>query len=342
MRWVGLILMATILGGRLALGQDEAGRVGTVELSNGELLEGVISTTPGAPLRLQVGKDVKDVPLAAVQELRFVPEAETLEQKWRFVEAGRTAKQKWGLPYPVRALQTQLLLSGGRIFTGHLYTTVLYVAQSNETVKVVIKAKDKGTEGQTFQDVVYPVRIAWAGAATALPGDIHIEAGPSPDVQLVTLARGSLLRLAARTEHGALVLPALSTPAVFVAVRTGGVYRVGWPALRELALTEKIEKAMADVRDFFDAHQILGTWQDGDEIYSLQMMHRQGQTSLREEKSQPWRLEIWRWKEQAGQLMLAGRGYFFRGILDKTSAPPAVRLDSALWNLELHDKLRLP
>ena len=160
MRCLCLILIAAMLNWSLAHGQDGTGRAGRVELSNGGVLEGLISSTPGAPLRLQVGNDLKDVPLEAVQELRFVPEQETMEQKWRFVEAGRNEKKKWGAPYPVRELQTQIILSGGCVFTGHLYTTVLYVAQSNATTKVVIKAKDKGTEGQTFQDVVYPVRIA--------------------------------------------------------------------------------------------------------------------------------------------------------------------------------------
>ena len=342
MRYVFLILIAALLDGSLAHGQDGTGRVGRVELSNGAVLEGLISTTPGASLRLQVGDDLKDVPLKAVRELRFVPEHESMEQKWRFVEAGRNEKKKWGAPYPVRELQTQMILSGGRVFTGHLYTTVLYVAQSNETAKVVIKAKDKGTEGQTFQDLIYPVRLALAGEAVALPGDIHLDAGQAKDVEFVTLARGSMVRLAARAENGGLVLPALSTPAVFAAVRNGGAYRAGWPEHSDPALTEKIEKALADVNDFFDSHQLLGAWKDEDDIFSLQMMHRKGRTSLREEKSQPWRLEIWRWKEHEGKLMLAARGFFFRGILDKTSEPPPVKLAPALWKLELKDKMKLP
>ncbi|MFZ4394308.1 MAG: hypothetical protein ACOYOU_01625 [Kiritimatiellia bacterium] len=335
-------MIAAMLDWSMAHGQDGAVRAGRVELSNGEVLEGLISTTPGASLRLQVGDDLKDVPLEAVQEMRFVPVHESMEQKWRFVEAGRNEKKKWGVPYPVRELQTQMILGSGRVFTGHLYTTVLYVAQSNETVKVVIKAKDKGTEGQTFKDVVCPVRISLSGKAVALPGDIHIDAGQAKDVEFVTLAQGSMVRLATRAENGGLVLPALSTPAVFAAVHNGGEYRVGWPAQSDPALTEKIEKTLADVNDFFDSYKILGSWQDGDEIYSLQMMHRKGPTSLPGEKSQPWRLEIWRWKEQEGKRMLAGRGYFFRGILNKTSEPPPVKLDPALWKLELKDRMKLP
>jgi hypothetical protein len=92
------------------------------------------------------------------------------------------------------------------------------------------------------------------------------------------------------------------------------------------------------VRDFFDGRKLLGVWRDEatGELYTLAMLTRQGQTSLDAERSQPWRLEVFRWKEGEDQrLLLAGRGFFFRGILAKGVPPPPVRLSKELWDAKL-------
>jgi hypothetical protein len=62
---------------------------------------------------------------------------------------------------------------------------------------------------------------------------------------------------------------------------------------------------------------------------------RKGKTTLEESRSQPWRLEIYRWKTEEGsdRLMLAGQGYLFRGIGAKNEAVPAVELSGKLWHI---------
>ena len=57
--------------------------------------------------------------------------------------------------------------------------------------------------------------------------------------------------------------------------------------------------------------------------------------TLDETRSQPWRLEIYRWKTEEGssRLMLAGQGYLFRGIGAKDEAVPAVELSGQLWRM---------
>ena len=322
----------------------EDGRPGTVQLSNGEVITGLISTTPGSCFRMQAGNDLKDVALAAVQELRFHPERESLEQKWRFIEAGRTAKKKWGKPYPIRELGATLCLASGQTLTGHLYTTVLYIQRPEETTKLVIKAKDKGGEGQALKDVVYPVRIVFADAAVALPGDVQVDVGDAKNIELVVLEEGSLLRLEARADRAGsgLILPGLTAAAVFAAVRRGDALSVGWLGHNDAELVGRIVRALPEVEDFFDSRQLLGVWRKGDEIYSLLLLRRLGKSTLNAEKSQPWRLEVWRWREHGAKLMLAGRGYFFRGILGKNTAAPAVKLVPEMWQMTFKDKVKLP
>ena len=96
-----------------------------------------------------------------------------------------------------------------------------------------------------------------------------------------------------------------------------------------------MQTALANSEDFFDERRVLGVFRDkaAGEVYSLILAARKGQTTLEEARSQPWRLEIYRWKteEDSERLMLAGQGYLFRGIGAKGEAVPAVELSDKLW-----------
>ena len=308
------------------------------------MAEGLFSLTPGSELKIHTGKELKTVPLDRVREIVFEPEKETLEKKWRFVEAGRTQKETWGQPYPVREIRAVLTLADGTVIRGHVYTTVLYLEGKEQTVKVVLRAKDRGNEGQTFADLVYPVRIAFTDTALSATGPILIRARNSQAADLVALTPGALLRLpAVRTPDGsAFKLAGLLAPTAFLAVKTGACVRVGWPTDVDTGLVARVEQAVGIAEDFFDAKTLLGTQRFGDDIYSLLMLSRKGHTTLDREKSQPWRLEIWRWKDNGERLMAAGRGYFFRGILPKGEEPPTVALSPEIWAMELKDGAELP
>jgi hypothetical protein len=94
-------------------------RRGKVEFSDGKILAGQISLSPGSELKLHVGNEIKVLSLDRVQEIRFVPEKESLEQNYRFIEAGKAIKETSGQPYPVRYLKTTLVLAGGETLEGH-------------------------------------------------------------------------------------------------------------------------------------------------------------------------------------------------------------------------------
>jgi len=314
-------------------------RVGEVQFSDGEMLQGAVSMTAGTTLRIHTGKDLRTVALGAVREIRLEPEKEAMERKWRFVEAGRTEKEFWGEPYPVRHIRATLLLGNGQSMSGHLYTTVLYVENDTGMRKVVLRAKLRGSQGQGFDDLKHAVCVRFEGEPAAAPGDVRLalpEAEGNDTAEVAVLTRHSLLRLAARPGErpGEFVVPSALGTGMFVAVKRPGGMQVSWPATNDVQLVQRVEEAQRDARDFFDVRNMLGVHREGDDIYSLLMLRREGQTTLGAPASQPWRLGIWRWKEaDDGRLMVAGRGYFFRGIIPKGKRPPAATPSPELWRI---------
>ncbi|MEI8314863.1 MAG: hypothetical protein WCG79_05365 [Verrucomicrobiota bacterium] len=326
MKWLWFILAAST-----ALAQ----RPGVVQFSNGDTLAGQISLTPGAELKVIAGTTLRTLALDKVQEIRFAPEEETLEQKWRFPVAGQTRKEKWGLPYPVRHLRATLVLGDGQTVTGHLYTTALYIEGAEQNQKIILEAKQRGKEGETFQSLVYPASVKFTDATAVTAPVIRLKTG-LPGA-LVALTRGALVRLEATGDR----LPSPFGAELFVAVQSATGIMVGWPEEEDAQLTELVRAALPDVRDFFDVLGLHGVWRDpvtGD-VYSLMLLERRGVTTLNAERSQPWRCEVWRWKfaDEEKKLLVAGRNYFFRGIIARGEHAPAVTPSQKLWNLQPAD-----
>ena len=324
--------------------QAETGRLALVQFSNGEIVEGTISLTPGAELKIHTGAELKTLTLDLVQEATFEPEKETMEQKWRFPEAGRTQKEKWGRPFPVREIRAAIWLADGTVLRGHVYTTVLYMEGKEQTTKVVLRAKDRGSEGQTFADIVYPVRVSFRDRAQSVAGTISLKIKDSDATELVALTPGALLRLpASRTPDGrAFQLAGLTTTNAFVAVRTGSGINVGWPADSDTGLVVRVREGLGNAEDFFDVKTLFGAFRSGDDVYTLLLLSRKGQTTMEGDKSLPWRLEVWRWKDNGDRMMVAGRGFFYRGILSKDELPPPVSVSPGIWSTELKDGAELP
>jgi hypothetical protein len=335
------LLAAAVLAAAGAAGP----RDGRVEFSDGTSADGKISLTPGGSLKIESGSQIRVLDLDRVQEIRIAPESEEMDRNWRFKEAGQTAKEYFGDPYPVRNLQATVILAGGQSFTGHLYSTVLYVEGAETAQKVPLLSKQKGAEGQSFKDLVYPVRISFGGAAAADTATATLRflntSGwkPAPGNEIAAITRGALVRLAvtptAANNEFKMTSPLGSE--FFLAVKSGGKIAVGWPAEKDEKTLAQVQNALPKSEDFFDDRRVLGVARDpaAAEIYSLIFAARKGPTTLEQTRSQPWRLEIYRWKTEAGsdRLMLAGQGYLFRGIGAKDEAVPEVGLSAGLWHI---------
>jgi hypothetical protein len=317
-------------------------RDGRVEFSDGNSVDGKISLTPGGELKIQAGSQIRVLDLDRVREIRLAPEKEEMERNWRFKEAGQTAKEYSGEPYPVRYLQATVVLAGGESFTGHLYSTVLYVEGGETTQKVLLLAKQRGSEGQSLKSLVFPSRISFGGATMADTATATLRLpwpGLGPRSEIAALTHGALVPLTP-TLAGAAGEFKMISPAgkeFFLAIKTGGRIAVGWPSEKDDKTLAQVQKALANSEDFFDERRVLGVVRDkaAGEIYSLILAVRKGQTTLDETRSQPWRLEIYRWKTEEGseRVMLAGQGYLFRGIGAKGEAVPSVELSGKLWHI---------
>jgi len=165
--------------------------------------------------------------------------------------------------------------------------------------------------------------------------------GPAlaPESEIAVLTRGALVRLAAAPAGpaGEFKMPSPWGREFFLAIKTGGKIVAGWPAQKDEKNLAQVQKALPKSEDFFDERRVLGVVRDpaAAEIYSLLLAVRKGRTTLDETRSQPWRLEIYRWKTEEGsdRLMLAGQGWLFRGIDAKNEAAPAVELSDKLWHI---------
>jgi hypothetical protein len=316
-------------------------RPGKVQWSNGEIIEGRLSLTPGEELKIHLpNQSIRALTLDRVREIRMVPEGDQMVQKWRFLEAGQTKKEMSGKPYPIRNLKTTITLAGGEKIIGHLYTTVLYIETDEKAQKVILWAKQRGKEGESLNDLRYPALIRFTDAATETDDRIRLQVrwpGLDAKSEVAGLTVGALLQLEAKRSGavGEFKMPSPLGQEMFLAIQTGPQIVVGWPPEREAKFTELVRTNLALAKDFFDEQKLLAVWFDkpASDIYSLLMLTRKGKTTLDADKSQPWRLVVLRWKydEETQRVMLSGRGYFFRGILGGTDVPPSVEVTDKLW-----------
>ena len=265
-----------------------------VDFSDSTRLSGVISLTPGSELKLEAGSQIRALALDRGREIRFAPEQEEMERAWRFKEAGQTAKEFFGAPYPVRHLAATITLDNGETIRGHLYTTVLYVTDGDNVRKVILLAKQRGKEGDTFQSLAYPQRISFgdSAAATAMVKLKLSGLGPKPEV--VAITRGALARLEAAPDGGPdeFEMPSPLGKEFFVAAKSGPRIMVGWPKTINEKILKLVRGALTNSEDFFDDRRIVGAFADttNSEIYSLIFAARKGKTTLDTARSQPWRL----------------------------------------------------
>ena len=211
----------------------EEAREGRIEFSDGKVVEGKISLTSGSALKIQSGSQVRALDLDRVREIRQSAEQEEMDRNWRFKEAGQTAKEFTGEPYPVRYVKTTVLLAGGESFSGHLYSTVLYVESGETAQKVVLLSKQRGDEGQTLKSMIYPTRISFAGAAAADSATATLRLhwpGLGPKSELAALTRGELVQLTL-TPSGRAGEFKMTSPLgreFFLAIKTGDRIVAGW------------------------------------------------------------------------------------------------------------------
>lgn len=291
-----------------------------------------------AAVRLHDGKRVRVWGLDEVAEITFSPATQNMERAWVFKEAGKTAKEFSGEPYPTMELQATVALRNGGTASGHLLTTVFYLTASNRTEKLVLKYKLRGTEGQSYTDVVYAasIRVGAERAAAAGGGRGSITvAGVGPQAELALVSRARMQEADIQRTGTNTFRVVLDGGDLVPAVKTGGRIAVGWGGDVTPVARSRIEQGLRDLKDFFDDRRLLGISQDPTDettCHTLLLLTRAGKTTMDGPNTQPWRLEVWKWRlgAETNDITAATRCVLFRGIRAPGAPLPEIRIDSGL------------
>ncbi|MBL7185649.1 MAG: hypothetical protein ISS70_04935 [Phycisphaerae bacterium] len=342
---------------------------GSISLTSGRTLKlnipkgGKLKTTDmitGADA--QYGK-VRQFTFEPVSEIRFHPEREEIRQNWKFVETTKydektavadftpARKEFWGDSYPLRYISCQVVFSSGETIAGHLYSTVLYLETEEKTIQIVLRSKQRGDKGTKMDDLIYVTKIKMLDQGRDIAASITVKfAGmsfePNDVVQAVT--RDSLTPVPTERgdDPGTFIVKSTFGEDFYLAVKKGEKCLVGWPRTQDRKLFAVAEDHLKRQRDFYNDKKLLAVSKsaDGKEVLTLVNLRRRfaptnfGSIGGEWDKElnaivEPWRLSIWRWKyDPVNQdMLLSGRGTFFRLIFLPEHPTPEAEISDELW-----------
>lgn len=317
-----------------------------VQFSDGREQGGEL--TLAQDLRLHDGTTLRIIPTAEVATITLAPTSEEQVQGWRFPQPGVAKKEPVGAPYPVRHLAATVTTTAGVVVHGHLSTTVAYLipAGSDERQRLILPSLQEGQPGQTLADLVYPLRLVFHAVTTSAAGTLVVPEAPSP---VAFLGLATLPDLAAMTLAGPpprWSLPAPVRPPVVLAIASGGLWHVAWPA-RDPAAEALAAPLVAQAQDFLDHRVLLGATtapqaapgeavpgaSSGAPLYALVELLRTGPMTM--DGPRPWRLEVWRFACEGQRTLWSARAVLARGRCANVQALPGVHLEPGWWQQEL-------
>jgi hypothetical protein len=144
--------------------KDDGRRAATMTLSNGEKIKGRFSTTLARPFRVfdAEKKEYRDVPFALIKSIQAKVIWERDEKEWHFRESGSDIKEYSGKTYPARETQYIFTLTNGQTLSGAV-AGPLYLQTDGDDKIFILHKRDKGEVGQTLKQLVYIVRVEFAG-----------------------------------------------------------------------------------------------------------------------------------------------------------------------------------
>lgn len=135
-------------------------RPGTVTLSDGRVLEGVIATTRDKPVRIwdDAAGRYHDVPLGQVRSMEAIVLWERDEPEWQFKESGSDIKVFTGRTYPARETAYVVTLVNEQQLRGTV-SLPLTVSGDRGSSRHFLHKRAKGQPGQSLKDLVYVRRV---------------------------------------------------------------------------------------------------------------------------------------------------------------------------------------
>lgn len=317
-----------------------------VSWTDGREWNGKVELGEGAAISLHDGRHVRTWKPEEVARIVFEPGTQRMERAWRFLEAGKTAKEFSGEPYPTLELLATVSLRSGESARGHLMTTVFYLTREGRTEKLILAFKLRGREGQKFADLTYAREISFEADSTVgagKPGGAGrcrvAVAGGGVGIELAAVSRAKMEDATVARDGTNAFSVRLDGGDVIVGVKSAEKIAVGWRGQAAAPARARIEQGVRDLRDFFDDRHLLATSQDqADETtcHTLMLLSRAGKTTYDAKASQPWRLEVWKWRVGAdtNDITAASRCVLFRGIRAPDAPLPEITLSPALGKVE--------
>ena len=381
-------LLVTVALGLTTMMVPAAGaapRRAAIYYSNGAVVTGRVALTSGRRFKLNVleagklsttdmitGEDVRygkvrQFAFDPVSEMLFHPVREEIRQDWKFVEKTKynektavadfspAKKAFWGEAYPLRYLACEVRFNSGETLLGHLYSGVFYLETEEKTRRVILRSKQRGDKGTKMDDLVYITKIKMLDEGKEIAAELSVRfasmsLGPDDTVQAVTCQSLTPVPTERDAAGDSVVVKSTFGEAVYLAVKKGDRYLVGWPSAQDSKLFALARDHVERQRDFYNDKTLLGVVlsPDGRELLTLLNLRRQyapthfgsiGGEWDRQRNCivEPWRLSIWRWKyDPVNQdLLLSQRGTFFREIFLPEQPTPTVELTDELWQPRL-------
>jgi len=286
-------------------------RVAAVYFSDGKVLTGKISLTPGRSFKLNIpkagklktrdmvtGEDVqygkvRYFTFEPVREIRFYPEKEEMRRSWKFIETTKynektgeadyspAAKEYSGRPYPLRYLAATVIFNSDESLQGHLYTATVYLKTKEKTNRLVLRSKQRGGEGTSLDELVYVNRIKLLDEGKNIAAKVTVKFadmrfGPKDAVQAVTKESLTPIPTKMTESDDTFVVESAFGEEFYLAVRKDGKYIVGWPEIQDKKLFAIAQDHIKRQRDFYNDKKLLGvtTSKDGREVLTLVNLRR--------------------------------------------------------------------
>jgi hypothetical protein len=146
----------------------DGAREGTMLLSDGKKIHGLIAHTQRKPVRIWVAEqgEYTDVPFSSIRSIQAKVVWERDEKEWHFKESGSDVKEYSGKTYPARATDYVVTLDDGTSIAGGVVEP-LYLLTSDGPVTFALHKRDKGEVGQSLDQLVYVKRVDFADANAA-------------------------------------------------------------------------------------------------------------------------------------------------------------------------------
>ena len=268
-------------------------RTAAVYFSDGKVLTGKISLTPGRSFKLNIprggtlktkdmvtGEDVqfgkvRNFTFEPVREIRFYPEKEEMRRSWKFIETTKynektgeadyspAAKEYSGRPYPLRYLAATVIFNSDESMQGHLYTATVYLKTKEKTHRLVLRSKQRGKEGASLDELVYVSRIKLLDEGKNIAAKVNVKFGymrfgPEDAVQAVTKESLTPIPTPMTESDDTCVVESAFGEEFYLAARKDGKYIVGWPKEQDRKLFAISQDHIKRQRDFYNEKKLLG------------------------------------------------------------------------------------